>query len=377
MSRKRRMFDIEMPEEDAAPATPSAPQVSTAGDRRGPMASAVRENAQSLRERSEAERAIRAENDALAHEYVRAQAEGLVLRRVPITEVVTNKLSRDRREVDDEGLAELRESIRAIGLSNPIQVEAAEAGFELVQGLRRLTAYRALYAETGAEEYAEIPAVVLSPGDTIERLYRRMVDENLVRTDISFAEMAMLARRYADDPATEAGDVDAAVQVLYGSAGKQKRSYIRAFSKMMAVLEKYLEHPQSIPRALGLSVRKRMEDSPESVATLQHALIEPGRRTAEEELEILRRYAEPDGAGGAGTPFPAGNGAKARPKPPRKARTTFQVQSPLGPVKCTASQGRLELAVDADFSAIERRKLEEAVNRLLDGLDSSEGNKLP
>ena len=286
----------------------------------------------------------------------------------------TNKLSRDRRDIDAEGLQELKESIRAIGLSNPIQVEEAGEGFELVQGLRRLTAYRDLHAETGAADYAEIPAVVLAAGDSIDRLYRRMVDENLIRTDISFAEMAMLAQRYADDPATEAADMDAAVQTLYGSAGKQKRSYIRAFARLMAVLEKYLEHPEAVPRALGLSVRKRMEEEPDSIAALQRSLVGGGSRDVEAELAILRAYAAPEPAQpeaperGA---FPAGNGGKAAEKPPRKARTTFQVQSRLGPVKCTASQGRLELRLDADFSAIERRRLEEAVNRLLEGLDEA------
>ena len=366
MTRKRRMFDIEMPEDD--PVRPSEDSAAPSGGRRSPMASAVRENAESLRARSEAEKAIRAENDALAHEYVTAQKAGLVLRRIPIGEVRTDKLSRDRHDIDPDGLAELKDSIRAIGLSNPIQVEAAESGVELIQGLRRLTAYRALHAETGDETFAHIPAVVLSEGDTIDRLYRRMVDENLVRTDISFAEMAMLARRYADDPATEAADVDAAVGALFSSAGKQKRSYIRAFAQMMAVLEPCLQHPRAIPRALGLAVRKRMESAPESVAVLERQLSDGAGRDAEAELDILRTYAAPPVEKPETGPFPAGNGKTARNKAPRSARTTFQVSSPLGAGRCIASQGRLELSVDTDFSAMDRHRLEEAVARLLKDL---------
>jgi len=369
MSRKRRMFDIEMPEEETVEARPAGPRISTLGERRAPMASAVRENAEALRARAEAEKAIRAENDALAHEYVRLRDQGLVMRRVPVGEVRTSKLTRDRRDLDPEGLGELQESIRAIGLSNPIQVEETGQGYELVQGLRRLTAYRTLHEETGASDYAEIPAVVLAEGDTLDRLYRRMVDENMIRTDISFAEMAGLARAYVEDPGTEAETLDDAVAALFGSAGKQKRSYIRAFARLLAVLDKHLEHPEAIPRALGLAVRKRMEAEPETIATLQRALMVAGPRSVEEELGVLREYAgEVEAPAETGQGFPAGNRSSQPKRPARRARTTFQVTGGLGTLKCTASQGRLELRGEADFSAIDRRRLEEALQRFLDDL---------
>ncbi|TDL85451.1 ParB/RepB/Spo0J family partition protein [Meridianimarinicoccus aquatilis] len=361
MSRKRRMFNIDMPDE------PEAPQEVLPGEaRRGPMASAVRENADSLRERAEAEKAIRDENDALAHEYVRMKGQGLVIQRVALDLVLTGKLTRDRREVDRDDLRELCDSIRAIGLSNPIQVERCGDKFELVQGLRRLSAFRLLDAETPDGTYAEIPAVVTEQGETLDTLYRRMVDENLIRSDISFAEMAALAQAYSDDPDTSASTVDEAVQSLYGSAGKQKRSYIRAFAKMLDLIGPRLEHPNAIPRALGLSLRKKLEDVPESRAELEASLSAHAGRKAEDELEVLRQFCE--GGEEPTQPFPAGNSSAPKSKP-RPARTTFQVQSRLGPIKCTASQGRLELRGDADFSALERKRLEDAVARFLQGLD--------
>ncbi|PWR02685.1 replication protein [Meridianimarinicoccus roseus] len=362
MSRKRRMFDIEMPEEAAAPQPEPITDV-----RRGPMASAVRENADSLRARAEAEKAIRDENDALAHEFVRLKGQGLVMQRVPLDSIRTSKLTRDRREVDPEGLQELCDSIRAIGLSNPIQVERSDDGFELVQGLRRLSAYRRLDESTPGGGYAEIPAVVMEQGETLDTLYRRMVDENLIRSDVSFAEMAALAQAYADDVETSATSLDEAVQTLFGSAGKQKRSYIRAFAKMLAMVGPRLEHPNAIPRALGLSLRKKLEDEPESLHELEALLIGNGARTAEQELELLRQFCEADAE--SEKRFPAGNRSTRKPATARPARTTFQVQSALGPIKCTASQGRLELRGDADFSALERKKLEDAVARFLQGLD--------
>lgn len=65
--------------------------------------------------------------------------------------------------------------------------------FELSQSFRRLSAFRELLEETGDSRYARIPATLQARGAQLDHLYRRMVDENLVRRDISFAEMARLA----------------------------------------------------------------------------------------------------------------------------------------------------------------------------------------
>mgnify|MGYP000107713768 CR=1 FL=1 len=72
MTKKRRIFDIDLPDEDVP-----APVVASSGLRRGPMATAIGENADSLRQREQTEAAIRAENDNLAHEFVRLKRLGL------------------------------------------------------------------------------------------------------------------------------------------------------------------------------------------------------------------------------------------------------------------------------------------------------------
>ena len=370
--RKRRIFDLDMPEEPAAaPPAPSPAETFPAGkvaeekgrQRRGPMATAVKENAEALRARAEAEAAIRAENDALAAELVRLRRLGLVVELIPVDAIGTGKLARDRMPGADAELAELKTSIREIGLSNPVRVEpAGEGRYELVQGLRRLTAYRELRAETGEERYATIPAGLMTDAGGIDELYRRMVDENLVRKDVSFAEMAMLARDYAADPETGCDDPDKAVAILFKSAGYQKRSYIRAFVEIVARLGAALRFPREIPRNLGLDLRKRLDAEPGGYAALAEALAGLGERTAEEELALLRRWA---GAGEAET-FPAGKVAAPRARPPRKARVTFEVPRAQGPAKCTAANGRLEIRLPVDFSTMDRRKIEDAVRALLD-----------
>ncbi len=360
MTKKRRIFDIDLPEDDiAAPETKA-----TGGLRRGPMATAIGENAESLRRRQEQEAAIRSENDVLAHEFVRLKKLGLITDLVPIDAVSSAKLIRDRSRRLDPELGDLKTSILAVGLSNPIRVEqVGEGRYELVEGWRRLAAYRELYAETKDARYARIPAGLMAKGESIDDLYRRMVDENMVRKDISWAEMAMLARSYAESSAVDCPDIDTAVNVLFASAAPQKRSYIRRFAALMRQLEKVLEHPEVIPRALGLGVAHRLEGEPESVVALVSALRAKPKRGAEEELSILRDFADQRPA----TISPQGKPARGRPA--ARGKTTLRLPMPNGEVKCTAAPGRIELQMDRDFSTLDRSKLEAAVEAFFAALD--------
>ena len=369
MSRKRRMFEIDMPED--SPDTFPAGKTPAAETRRGPMATAISETAESSRDRARIEAEIRAENDALAQEHVRLKRAGLVTDMIALDVIDTTKLMRDRAPGPDFELAELVASIRDIGLSNPIRVEPAANGrYELIQGFRRLSAYRELLKDTGdAASWGQIPAGIAARGDALEQLYRRMVDENMVRKDISFAEMAQLAVHYAMDPQTEGNDADKAVAVLFKSAGYQKRSYIRKFIPLVERLGEALQFPHEIPRALGLALAQQLEEVPGLAGAIKAELKDWDNRSVKEELDILRRYAGqgaelPDDAPGAK------DAAKPAPLPPSgKAKTTFQLVRPQGSAKCTAANGRLEIRLPRDFSALDRRRLEAAVAALLDQLD--------
>ena len=358
--KKRRTFDIDLPdtpEDEIVPAGKEAP-------RRSPMAAAITENADALRERREIEAGIRAENDALAAEHVRMKGLGLIVDMVPLDQIETWKLVRDRVKGDDQELAELIASIRDLGLSNPIRVEQRDDGrYELVQGYRRLSAYRALLAETGdAEKWGRVPAGILPRGEDLEGLYRRMVDENMVRKDISFAEMAMLAISYAADPGTKEFDPDRVVAELFRSAGYQKRSYIRQFIRLMSRLGEDLLYAHHIPRALGLKLAGLVEERPDLVAQIRQELAGWETRSVADELDTLRRIAGGDEAG------PAQPKAREPAALPGKAKTTFQLSTDLGGVKCTAGAGRLEIRMERDFSAEDRRKLEAGVLRLIESL---------
>lgn len=356
MSKKKRVFDIDFEGID----TPHVP-AGTDTARRGPMATAITENADALQARQQAEAAIRAENDALAHEHVRLKKAGLITDLVPLDRIRTDKLTRDRSAGRDPEIDDLKRSIAEIGLSNPIMVEPVGDGFELIQGFRRFTAYLELHAETKDETFARIPAGINAKGEDILRLYRRMVDENMVRRGVSFGEMAQLAMNYrTQDP--ELQSYDEAVELLYASASRQKRSYIKHFVRLLAEADGALRHIDAIPRALGLSVVRKLEEIPQSKQLLREVLATDQERSAQEEQAALKQYL--DGAGSLRRRGPAVSPAVAR-----KAKTTFSLSRPEGEAKCTVAGGRLELKLARDFSGVEQPRLEAAVAAFLAALD--------
>lgn len=362
MTRKRRIFDIELPEAEAVGPVRVEEGAGDGAGRRGPMASAVRENAEALRERQVLEERIRTENDALAHEHVRLKRQGLVLDMIPTHLVDATKLIRDRSAPEDTAsLAELKASIMAIGLSNPIRVEKkADGRYELIQGWRRLQAFIELEGENRDGRFTHIPAGYVAAGDELDISYRRMVDENLIRKDVSFAEMARLARAYAADPETHCEDIDKAVTVLFRSAGYQKRSYIRAFAALLDVIGDSLLHPQALGRNFGLDLRRRIETEPTVVPRLRAALDAAPTRTAAEELAILREFAEAPAIVGPDRSAAKVPRATAAARAAR-AKTTLRIDTPFGEMRCLASNGRLDLRGPADFGVVDPRRLEQAL----------------
>ncbi|MEL6466490.1 MAG: ParB N-terminal domain-containing protein [Pseudomonadota bacterium] len=346
---KRRVFDIDFqPDEVTDTPAPTEEQM-----RRGPMAAAISENADALSERQSAEADIRAENDRLAHEYVSLKRDGAIVARVPLGDVAMKKLTRDRSTRRDPELEELKTSIRDLGLSNPIQVEDTGDGYELIQGFRRLSAYKALHKETGDDRFATIPAVLVAKGEALEKLYRRMVDENLVRRDISFAEMGQLASSYARQMDLELND---AIAVLFASAGRQKRSYIAQFSLLMDRLGHLLQYPEAIPRALGLKLIKAVEEQPRAIQQLDALLHHQKPTDAMAEMAVLNK---------AVAPKPISEQAA----PSTSSKTTIKLNRKSGTVKVIGAKGKIELQMNRDFGAVDPRKLEAAVRALLEQLD--------
>jgi ParB family chromosome partitioning protein len=154
-----------------------------------------------------------------ARAFRATQEGGLVLSRVPLDDIRVDDLPRDRMALDDvatsDEMDEPKASIRVRGQREPIEVYRDAEG--RLQLWRRLTALRSLYAETGEARFAG--AVCRSDGSAAARveLCIDMVEENAVREDLSFAEMAQLAIAATRDPACGFASYDDAIRRLYDS----------------------------------------------------------------------------------------------------------------------------------------------------------------
>ena len=109
---------------------------------------------------------------------------------IPVTAITANP-RQPREAFDEEAMAELVESIRAVGLLQPIVVRAVAAGrYELVMGERRWRA--AVQAGLPA-----IPAIVRETRD--DAMLRDALLENLHRTNLNPLEEAAAYQQLLDD----------------------------------------------------------------------------------------------------------------------------------------------------------------------------------
>lgn len=331
---------------DADPVTPRRREV-------GPMGAAVRDAASSLSESTENLVELRRQNAVDAKEFRAAVADGRLLVRLAISEVRTDDLPRDRIDLEaaasSDEMAELKTSIRERGQKEPIEVFAVHNGeFQLKKGWRRLTALRQLHAETGDPRFAEVVARV-SPGEGDRiALYIDMVEENVIREDLSFAEMAQIAIVAARDLEEEGLDAETAVGRLFGALHKMKRSYIRSFVVLLEALGGDLKFPKAVSRNLGAEVSRRLQGDMELVLPLREVLRHAG--SAEEQTRILEEF---QGAA-AGKSSAAGRAQKAREK-------SVKYEFHVGSAKVTARTGECRILSGRDFSSVDRSRLKRAI----------------
>ncbi|GAA3788722.1 ParB/RepB/Spo0J family partition protein [Sphaerisporangium flaviroseum] len=116
--------------------------------------------------------------------------EGAYFLEIPVESITRNP--RQPREIfDEDALRELADSIREVGLLQPIVVRSVGGGrYELIMGERRWRASQLL-------ELKEIPAIVRSTQD--DALLRDALIENLQREQLNALEEAAAYRQLLDD----------------------------------------------------------------------------------------------------------------------------------------------------------------------------------
>jgi len=111
------------------------------------------------------------------------------LREVPISQIVPNRYQ-PREHFDDESLVALTESVRTLGVLQPVLVREVDGQFELIAGERRWRAARRAGLPT-------VPVVVRSTED-LGALEQALV-ENLHRQDLNPLEEAAGYQQLIDD----------------------------------------------------------------------------------------------------------------------------------------------------------------------------------
>ena len=119
-----------------------------------------------------------------------AVPEGARFAELPVDAIAPNPVQ-PRTHFDEEALAELVDSIREVGLLQPVVVrEVSPGSYELVMGERRLRATK----EVGL---ATIPAIVRDTGDEV--MLRDALLENLHRQQLNPLEEAAAYQQLLDD----------------------------------------------------------------------------------------------------------------------------------------------------------------------------------
>lgn len=253
-----------------------------------PIAQVAAEAAARLQPDDAEARARRARIEADAARLNSAREEGLLIVELGLDEIDENAMIRDRMALNEEAIQEMRQSIAAHGLRLPIEVfELERPGknderYGLLSGYRRLLAVRGLLEMTGAEKYRTIRALI-RPRASSGGAFVSMVEENEVREELTPFERGRIAVIAANQGAF--ANTEEAVERLFASGSKAKRSKIRSFALIFEELGDMLQFPEGLTERRGLQLSSALRRGAE--ARLREALSRQGAQDAEGEWSLL------------------------------------------------------------------------------------------
>jgi len=117
--------------------------------------------------------------------------------------------------------------------------------YGLISGFRRLAAVRALRDAWELPGHDAIAAFVREP-QTVAEAMHAMVEENAVRAEVSPWEQALIAVNARDRGIF--ATVDAAIDGLFTSLGRDKRKRLRAVAQLAEELDGCLTAPETLSR---------------------------------------------------------------------------------------------------------------------------------
>ncbi|MBK0328968.1 ParB N-terminal domain-containing protein [Rhodobacteraceae bacterium F11138] len=261
---------------------------SAAGRAVAPIAQIAAETAAHVETGDPAYRAEQARNAADAQRLRQAREQGLLIVELPLEEIDGDAMIRDRTVLDEEQMIELRQSIAASGLRLPVEVIELETPrddgvrYALVSGYRRLMAVRGLYELTENPRYQAIRAVI-RPAKGADAAFVSMVEENEVRSELSQFERGRIAVISAQQGAFV--NVEDAVNRLFATASKAKRSKVRSFALIFEELGDMLIFPEALSEKRGLQLAQALRGGAETA--LRDALASADTQTPEDEWAAI------------------------------------------------------------------------------------------
>ena len=222
----------------------------------------------------------------LSDSLARARDEGRMVVQIPLDQIVLDHLVRDRLVVEETEMRTLMTSLRSRGQQTPIEVmPLAEGRYGLISGWRRCKALARL-AEQDRDPEPTVLALLRRPEEASEA-YLAMVEENEIRVDLSYFERARIVAKAVEEGVF--GMERTALQDLFRSASRAKRSKIGSFLPLVRALDGHLRFPQALSERLGLALAQALGDDAGFAATLQARLAATDLQSAEAETAVLTR----------------------------------------------------------------------------------------
>ena len=222
----------------------------------------------------------------LSDSLARARDEGRMVVDLPLDQIVIDHLVRDRLVVDETEMWALMTSLRSRGQQTPIEVmQLADGRYGLISGWRRCRAL-SLIAEEDRNYDPTVLALLRKPEEASDA-YLAMVEENEVRVDLSYFERARIVAKAVEEGVY--GMERTALQMLFRSASRAKRSKIGSFLPVVRALDGHLRFPHVLSERLGLSLAQALTDDPGFAARLQSRLADAQADTPEAETALLTK----------------------------------------------------------------------------------------
>lgn len=256
---------------EAAALTPARPSARTAGAT-PPIANVA------------ADAASQAALSDVVETLNKARREGRMVLELDPASIDPNYLMRDRTRIEADEMSVLVQSISERGQQSPIEVvDLGGARYGLISGWRRLNAVKQLGDRP-------VLALLRVPQDAPEA-YLAMIEENEIRVGLSYYERARIVSKSV---AGQVFDSDkTALQSLFRTASRAKRSKIKSFLPVVAHLDGILQFPEDLGERLGLALSRALDDDSTLPARLQAALGTPPADAAGEQSVIKKLLEAP------------------------------------------------------------------------------------